>query len=146
MSDKPILLIYDKQCPACDFYCDIVRIRESVGQLHLIDARENSTVMEEITRLGWDIDQLNMLANKKLVKTKPKIICNSEHALQGFIAYKNNINTHRVQPHRRDYRLLKKDEIKTDVDLSGKIYVDHKDAIIPTMSRIFKHRYPDFYE
>ena len=96
--------------------------------------------------LGWDIDQLNMLADKKSVKNKLKIVSNSEHALQGFMAYKNNINTYRVQPHRRDYRLLKGNEIKRGVDSSGKIYVEHKDAIIPTMSRIFKHRYPEFYE
>ncbi|MGH1484690.1 MAG: DCC1-like thiol-disulfide oxidoreductase family protein [Cellvibrionaceae bacterium] len=57
MSQSPILLIYDKQCPACDFYCNIVRIQESVGELQLVDARENSAVMEEITAKGWDIDQ-----------------------------------------------------------------------------------------
>ena len=54
---EPILLVYDKQCPACDFYCNIVRIRESAGQLELVDAREPSAVMDEITALGWDIDQ-----------------------------------------------------------------------------------------
>jgi predicted DCC family thiol-disulfide oxidoreductase YuxK len=54
---KPVLLIYDKQCPACDFYCNMVRIQESVGELVLIDARENSAVMDEITAKGWDVDQ-----------------------------------------------------------------------------------------
>lgn len=33
------------------------RLRESVGSLQLIDARESSPVMDEITKLGWDIDQ-----------------------------------------------------------------------------------------
>jgi hypothetical protein len=27
-----VLVIYDKQCPACDYYCNMVRIRESVGE------------------------------------------------------------------------------------------------------------------
>ena len=57
MTDKKVLLIYDKQCPACNFYCNIVRIRESVGELVLVDARENSEVMDEITKRDWDIDQ-----------------------------------------------------------------------------------------
>jgi predicted DCC family thiol-disulfide oxidoreductase YuxK len=57
MSKSPILLVYDKQCPACDFYCNIVRIQDSVGELQLVDARENSDIMEEITQRGWDIDQ-----------------------------------------------------------------------------------------
>ena len=52
-----ILLVYDKQCPACNYYCNLVRIRETVGELTLVDARETSAVMDEITALGWDIDQ-----------------------------------------------------------------------------------------
>lgn len=52
-----ILLVYDKQCPACDFYCKLVRIRESVGRLVLVDAREGGPVMDEITAAGLDIDQ-----------------------------------------------------------------------------------------
>lgn len=57
MNKAPILLVYDKECPACDNYCQIVRIKESVGELLIVDAREKSDVMEEITQLGWDIDQ-----------------------------------------------------------------------------------------
>lgn len=52
-----IILVYDKECPACDMYCNIVRIREDIGELKIIDAREASGVRDEITRLGWDIDQ-----------------------------------------------------------------------------------------
>ncbi|MBE9398257.1 DUF393 domain-containing protein [Pontibacterium sp. N1Y112] len=57
MSNNEVLLIYDKECPACDNYCQVVRIRETVGKLRLIDARENSEELEEITALGLDIDQ-----------------------------------------------------------------------------------------
>jgi predicted DCC family thiol-disulfide oxidoreductase YuxK len=52
-----ILLVYDKQCPACDFYCNLVRIRDSVGNLVLVDARDAGPVMDEITAAGLDIDQ-----------------------------------------------------------------------------------------
>jgi len=58
MTDLPqIVVVYDKQCPACDFYCNLVRIREDVGTLVLHDAREGGDIMEEITARGWDIDQ-----------------------------------------------------------------------------------------
>ena len=40
MAKEEILLVYDKQCPLCDNYCRMVRLRESVGELRLIDARE----------------------------------------------------------------------------------------------------------
>lgn len=57
MNREEILLVYDKECPACNAYCQIVRIRESVGELKIINARDKSPVMEEITSLGFDIDQ-----------------------------------------------------------------------------------------
>ena len=57
MADNEVLIVYDKQCPACDYYCNIVQIRESVGRLVLLDAREAGPVMDEITAAGLDIDQ-----------------------------------------------------------------------------------------
>ena len=57
MSRPEILLVYDKECPACNAYCQIVRVRESVGALKIIDAREQSDVLDEITGRGLDIDQ-----------------------------------------------------------------------------------------
>lgn len=54
---EEILLVYDKQCPACDNYCRIIRIRQDLGELRIIDARDDSEVRREITALGLDIDQ-----------------------------------------------------------------------------------------
>lgn len=55
-SAEEILLVYDKQCPACDNYCQVVRIRESVGNLRIVNARDDSAIMQEITAAGLDID------------------------------------------------------------------------------------------
>ncbi len=57
MDREQILLVYDRECPVCDNYCRLVRIKESVGGLKIIDARESSDVLDEITALGLDIDQ-----------------------------------------------------------------------------------------
>ena len=57
MAKEEILLVYDKQCPVCDNYCRLVHIRETVGALKLVNARESSAVMDEITSRGLDIDQ-----------------------------------------------------------------------------------------
>ncbi|MDX1757400.1 MAG: DCC1-like thiol-disulfide oxidoreductase family protein [Marinobacter sp.] len=57
MSENDILLVYDKQCPLCDHYCRMVRIRRDVGCLQLVDAREDSAILREITAQGLDIDQ-----------------------------------------------------------------------------------------
>jgi len=52
-----ILLVYDRECPVCDAYCRMVRIRESVGALRLVNARDASGIMSEITAKGLDIDE-----------------------------------------------------------------------------------------
>ncbi len=57
MVREKILLVYDQQCPVCDSYCQRVRIEDSACDLKLIDAREPSDVLAEITALGLDIDQ-----------------------------------------------------------------------------------------
>jgi predicted DCC family thiol-disulfide oxidoreductase YuxK len=57
MGREEILLVYDKECPACNNYCQVVRIRQDIGDLKLVDAREDSEVMREITARGLDIDQ-----------------------------------------------------------------------------------------
>ena len=54
---QDILLVYDKECPACNYYCNLARIRASLGNLVLVNARDDSPVMREITAAGLDIDQ-----------------------------------------------------------------------------------------
>ena len=61
-TDREILLVYDRQCPACDYYCNLARIRESVGKLVLVDARESGEIMQRITAAGLDIDEGMVLA------------------------------------------------------------------------------------
>ena len=57
MKTREVVVLYDKQCPACDYYCNLVRIRESVGTLVLQDARDGGPLMDEVTARGLDIDQ-----------------------------------------------------------------------------------------
>ena len=57
LEQSPLLLVYDKECPACNNFCQMVRIRKSVGHLELVDAREDTPIMREITASGLDIDQ-----------------------------------------------------------------------------------------
>lgn len=57
MSNEEIILVYDKQCPVCDTYCQVLRIRKTAGKLIIVNARDDSEVMAEITDQGLDIDQ-----------------------------------------------------------------------------------------
>jgi predicted DCC family thiol-disulfide oxidoreductase YuxK len=54
---QAILLVYDKECPACNYYSKLTRIHESVGKLILVDARDGGPIMDEISAAGIDIDQ-----------------------------------------------------------------------------------------
>lgn len=62
-----VWLVYDGQCPVCTFYCRYVRIRETVGTLHLVDAREPSALLDEVTALGLNIDQGMVLKFKDTI-------------------------------------------------------------------------------
>jgi predicted DCC family thiol-disulfide oxidoreductase YuxK len=72
VSIEKIVVIYDKACPACDNYCQWVRINESLGlkgrrELLLIDARENPEYLALVTQRGLDIDQgMVVLVNETL--------------------------------------------------------------------------------
>ena len=57
VNSAEILLVYDKQCPVCDAYCRMVRIREAAGTLRPVNARDESKVMDEITAKSLDTDQ-----------------------------------------------------------------------------------------
>jgi len=52
-----VWLVYDHECPVCRTYCRYARIREAVGRLRLVDARQPGPLMDEITAAGLDIDQ-----------------------------------------------------------------------------------------
>ena len=49
-------LVYDGECPACRNYARLLDARESVGELILVDAREGGAVVDEIRRLGYDLN------------------------------------------------------------------------------------------
>ena len=57
IANKKLLLVYDRECPACRNYVQTIRIRETVGDLLLINARDDSEVVRQLTALGFDLDQ-----------------------------------------------------------------------------------------
>ena len=51
-----VQIVYDGECPFCNNYCKLIRIKETTGDVELVDARAGSDIMKEITALGMDID------------------------------------------------------------------------------------------
>ncbi|RYY73150.1 MAG: DUF393 domain-containing protein [Gammaproteobacteria bacterium] len=66
-SQADVWLVYDGECPVCKTYCKYIRIREAVGNLRLVDARQPGVLMNEITAAGLDIDQGMVLKFKDVI-------------------------------------------------------------------------------
>jgi predicted DCC family thiol-disulfide oxidoreductase YuxK len=58
-SKGDVWYVYDGECPLCRTAAHALRIRESVGALHLVNAREDigHPVLEEINKTGLDLDK-----------------------------------------------------------------------------------------
>ena len=57
LANDQIRIVYDKQCPACDGYCQLAKASAAPSRVVLVDAREASALMREITKRGLDIDE-----------------------------------------------------------------------------------------
>jgi predicted DCC family thiol-disulfide oxidoreductase YuxK len=49
-------IVYDGQCPFCSRYVQLVRLRDSLGGVELIDARKGGPVVDEVRSAGADLD------------------------------------------------------------------------------------------
>ncbi len=49
-------LIYDGECPFCAAYVKFMRLRQSVGPVRLIDAREGGAEVQRARADGFDLD------------------------------------------------------------------------------------------
>ena len=56
-AEKEAWLVYDGDCPFCSAYVRYVRVRDSLGRLHLVNAREPHPVAEEVRARGLDLDE-----------------------------------------------------------------------------------------
>jgi predicted DCC family thiol-disulfide oxidoreductase YuxK len=71
---EALWLVYDGECPLCSAWCKRARVRDAVGELHLVDARQPSPLMDEITALGLDIDQGMVLKFQNVLYYGPDAI------------------------------------------------------------------------
>lgn len=54
---EPMVVIYDGQCPFCTSYVRYARLRDAAGAVQLIDARSPHPEVENVKRLGFDLDE-----------------------------------------------------------------------------------------
>lgn len=56
-SNGGIQIIYDGECPFCSSYIGLVRLRDAVGHVELIDARQPHPLVAEVRARGLDLDE-----------------------------------------------------------------------------------------
>lgn len=53
-----ITIIYDRECPLCHAYNIRVRVQDALGEIELVNAREDShPLVAEATKRGYDLDK-----------------------------------------------------------------------------------------
>lgn len=50
-------IIYDGECPFCSSYVKMVHLRESIGPVRLINARDGGPEVEQAQAAGLDLDE-----------------------------------------------------------------------------------------
>jgi len=57
MPEKPLVIIYDGDCPFCSAYVTLVRLRETVGEVELVNARSDDPRVATLLAEGVDLDE-----------------------------------------------------------------------------------------
>lgn len=57
MNNDTVYLIYDGECPICGYAAKVTKLRESVGKLEIINARESHLLVTEAKKQGYDLDK-----------------------------------------------------------------------------------------
>jgi len=62
MPDEGLVLVYDGECPVCNAYVRYLRLKQSVGRVTLVNARDGGPCVERVRNAGLDLDQGMVLA------------------------------------------------------------------------------------
>lgn len=57
MPDAPALIVYDGDCIFCQNYVRLVRLRETIGNVELLDARSGDPRIAEYRSQGYDLNE-----------------------------------------------------------------------------------------
>lgn len=57
-------IIYDGECPFCSQYVKLLRLRQSVGQIELVDGRQTHPAVDHVERAGFVLNNEMALVHR----------------------------------------------------------------------------------
>jgi predicted DCC family thiol-disulfide oxidoreductase YuxK len=57
MNNDVVYLIYDGECPICSYAAKVIKLRQAVGKLEIINARDQHSLVEEINNHKYDLNK-----------------------------------------------------------------------------------------
>ena len=67
MSDK-IIFIYDGQCPFCNHFAELLKLKSALPLLELLDGRKNLDLLTRLYKQGYDLNNGAILINDGNIK------------------------------------------------------------------------------
>ena len=58
------VILYDGECPVCGEYLNLLRLRELVDEVQLVNARERPDLVEQLRAVGYEINDGIVLAHE----------------------------------------------------------------------------------
>lgn len=56
-TDTETVIVYDGDCPFCSSYVSLLRLRDAVGPVALVNARDRDATVDEALSQGLDLDE-----------------------------------------------------------------------------------------
>jgi predicted DCC family thiol-disulfide oxidoreductase YuxK len=56
-ASEAVTVVYDGECPFCTNYVKLLRLRDAIGPVRLVDARSNDPVVKRLLDAGYDLDE-----------------------------------------------------------------------------------------
>lgn len=56
-ASKPIYVVYDGDCPFCSQFVKLVRLREALGKVELVNARDAHPIVERLGKMGIRLNE-----------------------------------------------------------------------------------------
>lgn len=72
--DSITYVVYDGECPFCTQYVKLVRLRETIGKVKPINARDDHPVVRYVKSKGIDLNQEMALVSKGEVLAGPDVV------------------------------------------------------------------------